>query len=89
MAHPRKRHDAYGRPLPSLAPVTTPPSLVQSTQNTAMRRYLLWLLEHAYATLFTHEMYAELHVTLRIKQGTIQPDVDVQMIRHHRYEADE
>lgn len=94
MAHPRKRHDAYGRPLPTLAPAVppvpaAPRSLTQSKQNTAMRQYLVQLLEEKHQVLFTEDMYAEVRLTLTIKAGTILSDVDVEITHHHRYQAEE
>jgi hypothetical protein len=92
MPQPRPRHDQYGRPLPTLAPAASPPApqaVLHSETNTAMRRQLLWLLEHEYQDLFQCGMFAEVTLTLRVVDGTLQAEVDVEVKRLHRLDPGE
>lgn len=88
MAAPRPRHDRYGRPLPTVAPVERR-SLVDSDQNRTARQRLVWLLEHEYAELFRAGVWGEVVLTFAICDGTIQADLHVEVKRSHRQESEE
>lgn len=90
MAQPRARHDRYGRPLPTLAPVpATAPSVTDSAHNQRMRAYLLDLLTEQYADLYQRGVHAHLTITLAIMEGSLQPDIDIQVTQHYRLERGE
>ena len=83
MPQPRKRHDSYGRPLPMLAPVAQQ-SLMQADQNTAIRRYVAWLLEQEYEVLLHRGTWAHLRVDLQICDGLLRPTVQLTTRRRHQ-----
>jgi hypothetical protein len=85
---PRARADAYGRPLPTVAPATRQ-DLSQSPQNQLMRRYVLCLLEEGYRHLYRRGCWAEVTVRLQVKDGTVQSDVTVEVRQPHRHQPDE
>jgi hypothetical protein len=84
----RARYDSYGQGLPDLATVQRQ-SLVHSEHNTAMRRYLLELLETQYQDLFQRGVYAEVHIMLHVHNGTLAQKVVIQPRFEHLYEPEE
>lgn len=79
----RQRYDAYGRPLPTLAEVGTPRSLLDSPANEAARQALLALLKTHYAYCCEEGFWGELIMTITVENGTMQQAYTVAVHRHH------
>jgi hypothetical protein len=84
----RARYDSYGQGLPDLATVQRQ-SLVHSEHNTAMRRYLLELLETQYQDLFQRGVYAEVHIVLQVHNGALGQKVVIEPRFEHLYEPED
>lgn len=84
----RRPADPYGRPQPHLVSPTPPIERLHSERNDMLRRYLLALLEQDYAPLFQHGVHADVHVSLQIQDGTLQPGIDITVVRHHQLERE-
>lgn len=83
---PRARHTAYGRPLPTLAPVPLPRTDLQDVpRNVELRAYLQDLLTQYYGELLQADVFADVTVHLIVQHGRLQPQIDVSVTRHHRF----
>jgi hypothetical protein len=76
------RRDSYGKPLPTLAPVSRQ-DLVDSSANLAGRQYLSDVLECDYSHLFRRGIDATLLIRFEIKDGTMLPEIAIQEQRLH------
>ena len=73
-----------------LAPVTAPvPDLVEAPRNVELRQYVQALLTYYYGELLHAGMFAEVAIHLRVQDGKLQPDLEVQVTRHHRFVREE
>lgn len=83
MSTPRRRLDAYGKPLPHLL---EPPTrdLHTSATNRQQQALIEALLAEEYAALLTHGVYAEVSLTFVVKDGVITSDVYVTRCQQHR-----
>jgi len=88
MAQPRRGHDSYGRPLPTLVPPSEPAPHVALPQNRAMRDYVLALLDATYADVLHPGVRAQIAVHLTVVDGRLQPIVDCTVTQQYRVEQE-
>lgn len=90
MPQSRRRRDNYGRPLPTLAPVSAPTTdLVEAPRNVELRQYVQALLTQYYGELLTAGCFADVVLHVRVQDGTLARDVDVSVTRHYRFTREE
>lgn len=82
MAERRARHDAYGRPLPTLTDVREQ-SLLDSPANLEARRFLQRLLEDTYRQYLTRGRTAHIEISFVVADGTIQEQIWVGAKQKH------
>ena len=88
MAEAHRRHDRYGRPLPTLV---TPqshraPISAETEGNRLMRAYIADLLDATFASVLHPGVRAEIRLTLIVKDGRLQPSVDCDVKHQYRVE---
>jgi hypothetical protein len=83
MPGPRRRFDAYGRPLPRLVQ-DEPRDLHGTSSNRQQQQLIERLLQEEYDALLVHGIYAEVTLTFVIKDGSIATDVYVVRCQQHR-----
>ena len=76
MAQPQKRYDGYGRPLPPLTDAREE-SLYEQSLNQQTRKMIAAQLETHYRALLRRGVYADVTLTLGIKNGVIMEEVRV------------
>jgi hypothetical protein len=81
----RQRLDGYGAPLPALSDARQQ-SLRTSATNQRQRLRIGALLEQEYDALLCRGSFAEVTVTFRIHDGSLQAEVDVSVTRYHHKE---
>jgi hypothetical protein len=89
MATPKSRYDRYGRPLPTLA-MAAPQDMSQSPANHAQREHILLhvrrALEEHYPHLLRRDVTAEVTLTFKVVDGTMQREVFVSIRGQYRTE---
>lgn len=88
MTSPRRPADPYGRPQPHLVTPPEPSARLHSPRNSTIREYLLRLLEDEYAPLFQPGIFADLYLHLHLREGTLDSDINVTVVRRHRFEEE-
>jgi hypothetical protein len=84
MPVPQARRDGYGRPLPELADARHE-VLKDTPQNQDLRKMILALLEEHYAALLRRGIFADVALTFLVRDGRIQPDMDVVVTKQYRH----
>lgn len=85
MSQPQRRHDSYGRPLPSLAPPRQQ-ALHEEPTNQALWQQFLRLLYEEWDALLVRGTHAELTATVHVQDGRLQRDMQIQVTRQVRCE---
>lgn len=85
MSQPQRKHDGYGRPLPSLVP-RGHGALHEEPTNHALWQQFLGLLYEKWDELLHRGVHADLTVTLHVQDGRLQRDMQVQVTRQYRCE---
>ena len=88
MAQPRPRHDAYGRPLPELADASQE-VLAERERNQFYRRVLIQKVEELAQQLCRRGQHATVTLHWEVKDGMLQPHIDVEVVTHYRPEWEE
>jgi hypothetical protein len=81
MERARQRYDKYGRPLPRLH--VAGEETCQAPQNQAMRRELEAVVADRVSWALGHAPPTTLTLRFEMKDGLLQPDIDVQEHRYH------
>jgi hypothetical protein len=88
MAAPRRHHDAYGRPLPTLVE-REQRSGHRTRLNAQQQQLIAVLLQGEYDELLFPGTYAEVTLMFDVRNGTIVPDVYLTRRQQHRPEGEE
>jgi len=88
MAQRLPRHDHYGARLPDLQEAQQEP-LYGKPFNVAVRQRLHGLLEEQYQALLRRHISADVTVTFRIREGILQPDVQVGAVRRYHFRLED
>lgn len=88
MTHPSRRYDGYARPLPDLTDASRQ-SLYERRLNVQARGTILAQLEEQYAALLRRGVYAELTLTVGIKDGVIMEEIRLGVSHTIRCEREE
>jgi hypothetical protein len=81
----RQRLDGYGAPLPALTDARQQ-SLRTSATNQGHLAWLWTLLEEHYEALLCRGSFADVTLTFRVEDGSVQGEVDVTVTRHYHKE---
>lgn len=86
MAVPRIRRDEYGRPFPTLAPApASPDDRSLAAINIEVQGYVLAQL----AATYQRGVHADIHIHLRVVDGLLRNEFDLQVNRHYTYKREE
>jgi hypothetical protein len=85
---PLPRRDSYGAPLPALSDARRE-VLYQKAFNALQRRRVLALLEEQYQALLRRDVDADVSVSFHVREGMLQAEVRVQVVRQYRFTKDE
>lgn len=85
---PQSRRDSYGAPVPALSEARRE-VLYQKAFNALQRRRVLALLEEQYQALLRRDVDADVSVSFRVRQGMLEADVRVSVVRQYRFNKEE